>query len=141
RWPVAVLSAAAAIIVLVVGAVILTRGTTKVDYRSELAASALAPGAKATVKITREDGGFRIYLDAEGLPPLPPGQFYEAWLKNSAATLVPVGTFSSSESDITLWSGVSPSDFPTLTVTIEATDNQQASSGRVVLAGPVRPAG
>jgi hypothetical protein len=51
---------------------------------------------------------------------------------------VPIGTFSSSDGRVTLWSGLSPKDFPTLTVTIEATDNDQTSSGRQVLVGEVR---
>ena len=59
-------------------------------------------------------------------------------MKNAADTLVPIGTFSSSDGRITLWCGVSPKDFPTLTVTIEATDNEQTSSGRQVLVGEVR---
>ena len=58
-------------------------------------------------------------------------------MKNAAGTLVPIGTFSSSDGRVTLWSGVSPDDFPTMTVTIEAADNDQASSGRRVLVGEV----
>jgi hypothetical protein len=50
---------------------------------------------------------------------------------------VPIGTFSSSDGLVTLWSSVSPEQFPTITVTIEATDNQQGSSGRRVLIGDV----
>jgi hypothetical protein len=38
---------------------------------------------------------------------------------------------------VTLWAGVSPVDFPTLTVTIEAADGNQASSGRRVLLGTI----
>ena len=39
--------------------------------------------------------------------------------------------------DVVLWSGVSPLDFSTLTVTEEAADGDQASSGRRVLVGTV----
>ncbi len=38
---------------------------------------------------------------------------------------------------MTLWSGVSPVDYPTLTVTIEEPDGNQASSGHRVLSGDV----
>ena len=63
----------------------------------------------------------------------------KAWLKDAAGTLVPIGTFSSSDAQVTLWSGVSPATYSTLTVTIEAPDNNQGSSGKVVLRGDVRP--
>ena len=130
----AVLSAA-----LVVGAVVLIGSSSNADYGGKLQATGLAPGAHAAVAITRTDAGFRVRLDARRLPPLEHGEFYEAWMKNPAGTLVPIGTFSSSDGRVTLWSGVSPADFPTLTITIEPNDNNQASSGQRVLTGDVHP--
>ncbi|HEY7137558.1 MAG TPA: anti-sigma factor [Acidimicrobiia bacterium] len=130
----------AAAIAIVVGLVVATRGSgSRPDFTATLVATALAPGSRASADVTRTPAGFHITLDAHGLPALGPGQYYQAWLKNDAGVLVPVGTFSSSDGQVTLWSGVSPKDFPTLTVTIEATDNDQASSGRRVLVGEVRP--
>ena len=38
---------------------------------------------------------------------------------------------------MTLWAGVSPHDFPTLTVTQEEADGNQASSGQRVLSGQI----
>ena len=38
---------------------------------------------------------------------------------------------------MTLWAGVSPDDFPTLTVTVEEADGDQASSGQRVLIGEI----
>jgi hypothetical protein len=130
--------AAAAVITTVVATVLVTRGGTSPDYEAQLTATGSAPGAHASADITRNDAGFRITLDATGLPALRTGEFYQAWLKNPADTLVPIGTFSSSDARVTLWSGVSPKDFPTLTVTIETADNDQTSSGRRVLVGEVR---
>ena len=43
--------------------------------------------------------------------------------------------------DVTLWSGVSPKTFTTLTVTRERNDGDQASSGEKVLVGTVDAAG
>jgi hypothetical protein len=131
---------AAAVIATLVATVLVTRGGTSPDYEAQLRATGSAPGAQASADITRNDAGFRITLDATGLPALRAGEYYQAWLKNPAGTLVPVGTFSSSDGRVSLWSGVSPKDFPTLTVTIEAPDNDQASSGRRVLVGEARPA-
>jgi hypothetical protein len=139
RRPIFAVAAAAAVVAVGVGAMVVVagRGGSGPDYEGELAAAAEAPGASATVDVTQNDSGFRITLDAEGLPDLLAGEFYQGWLKNSVGTLVPIGTFSSGDDRVTLWSGVSPADFPTLTVTIETADNDQNSSGRLVLAGEV----
>ena len=94
--------------------------------------------ARASVAITHNDAGFRVSLDAHGLPQLDAGEYYQAWLKNAKGISVPIGTFSSSDDRVALWSGVSPAAFPTITVTREKADNDQASSGLVVLAGNVR---
>ncbi len=132
-------AAAAAVVVVAAGALVAFagRGGSGPDFEGELAAAAEAPGASGTVDVTQNDSGFRITLDAEGLPDLLAGEFYQGWLKNSVGTLVPIGTFSSGDDRVTLWSGVSPADFPILTVTIETADNNQDSSGRLVLAGEV----
>jgi len=60
--------------------------------------------------------------------------------RNDAGTLVPIGTFNEGQ-DVTLWAGVSPVDFPTLTVTREEADGDQASSGEKVLVGTVDTGG
>jgi hypothetical protein len=129
--------AAAAAIVILLGVVAVARRETNSDFESRLTATALAPGASGTAEMYRNDAGFKVELDAHELPRLPNDEYYQAWLKNAADTLVPIGTFSSSDGRVILWSGVSPEDFPTITVTIEALDNDQSSSGRRVLVGPV----
>jgi hypothetical protein len=132
---------AAALVAIAVAGGLVTRGRTDPDYAARLEATGLAPGADASTEITRQVAGFRITLEADGLPTLPAGEFYQAWLKNPAGTLVPIGTFSSDDGSVTLWSSVSPEDFPTITVTIEATDDVQGSSGRRVLVGDLRATG
>jgi hypothetical protein len=136
RFVLPVLAAAAAI-AIVLGVVVATSSTTHDQFKSQLTATALAPAASGSAGIIRNDAGFRIALDTRGLAPLPAGQYYQAWLKNPAGTLVPIGSFSSSDGRVTLWSGVSPVEFNTITVTIEAPDNVQASSGQRVLVGEV----
>jgi hypothetical protein len=49
---------------------------------------------------------------------------------------VPVGTFNEG-TNVTLWAGVSPKLFKTLTVTRERADGDQTSSGEKVLVGTV----
>ncbi|HKA04139.1 MAG TPA: anti-sigma factor, partial [Acidimicrobiales bacterium] len=65
------------------------------------------------------------------------GHFYQAWLKKGDI-LVPVGTFNEGRK-VTLWAGVSPKEFTMFTVTREAADGNQASSGDRVLAGTITP--
>ena len=95
-------------------------------------------GGEAT--LTKTDSGWRIDLDATGLPRLDNGRFYQAWLRNAAGTSVTIGTFNEGR-DVTLWAGVSPVDFPTLTVTQERADDDQASSGELVLSATVETGG
>jgi hypothetical protein len=133
-------AAAAVIVAVVVAATLVARGDgSRADFAADLRGTELAPAAHASVGITKNRGGFTVALDAHGLQSLPAGEFYQAWLKNDAGTLIPIGTFSSSDSHVTLWSGASPKDFPTLTVTIERPDGNQSSSGRRVLTGTVHP--
>jgi len=131
--------AAAAIILVAVFAGVFVRHTEAgIAYEAQLQATALAPGAHASVGVMHSAAGFRVVLDSHELPPLPDGQYYQAWLKNAEGTGVPIGTFSSSQDYVTLWAGASPDEFPIISVTIEAADNDQASSGQAVLVGQLR---
>jgi hypothetical protein len=138
-WVVAAVAAAAAVLATVGGgaARVAAQRTPAPPVRAELAATPLAPRASGSVDVSRNRAGFRIRLDATSLPHLPDGQFFQAWLGDGHGTSVPIGTFSSSDDAVTLWSGVSPTALPRLTVTIEAADGVPASSGRVVLTGTV----
>ena len=64
-----------------------------------------------------------------GLPRRDGKEFYQAWLKNAAGVLVPVGTFNDARK-VTLWSGVPVTKFRTLTVTQQVANGDPASSGR-----------
>ena len=130
--------AAAASIALVVGVLVATGTTASPDYQGQLTATALAPGARASAEVTRNAAGFRVTVDAHGLRPLRAGAFYQAWLKNASGGLVSIGTFSSSDGAITLWSGVSPQQYRGISVTIEPDNGDPASSGRRVLTGELR---
>ena len=114
-------SAAAASVAVVAGAVVASGGGgSSADFSSRLTATALAPSARADVAITKNAAGFRVELDAHG-------------------GLVAIGTFSSSDGTVVLWSGVSPTEYRGITVTIEPDDDKPASSGRRVLEGTLRP--
>jgi Anti-sigma-K factor rskA len=100
----------------------------------------LAPHAHGSASLTKTASGWRIELSANGLPHLANGRYYQAWLKNAAGILVPVGTFNDARK-VTLWSGVPVTQYRTLTVTIQQAGGDPASSGRRVLVGTIRPSG
>ena len=127
---------ATAVLAVGIGLAVFNSGTSGTRFQSALAPTELAPGANGEATLTKTSSGWRIELDANGLPRLDRGRFYEAWLRNTAGVLVPIGTFNDGRK-VTLWAGVSPKDFRTLTVTREQADGDQASSGAKVLIGSV----
>jgi Anti-sigma-K factor rskA, C-terminal len=124
---VALLAAAAVVIALVV-----TRGPATTDV--VLAGTRLAPGATATAKMHAKPSGLAVELDVSGLPPSPPGYYYQAWMKGPRG-LVTIGTFHlrGGPGTVELWSAVTLADYPVITVTREPEDGNPASSGQVVL--------
>jgi hypothetical protein len=128
--------AAASVAAVVIGLTVGRSGSSNPGFHAALAATDLAPGASGDATLTKTDAGWRIELDVTGLPRRDGRLFYEAWLKNAAGTLVPIGTFNEG-GNVILWAGVSPKDFTTLTVTREQADGDQTSSGEKVLVGTV----
>jgi hypothetical protein len=133
------LAAAAAAIIAAGVAVSLGGGTHPVQFQAALAGTSLAPAATGQVTLTQTQAGWRITLQGHGLPRLDNGYYYEAWLKNPAGVLVPVGTFNQ-PSGVTLWAGVPPTQYPTVTITRQRADGDPASSGQRVLVGVAHPA-
>jgi Anti-sigma-K factor rskA len=128
-----VAAAVAAAVALTIG--LRSSGPAPLHFQAALAGTSLAPGASGHATLTKTNAGWRVVLHATGLARLDNGQFYQAWLKNQAGTLVPIGTFNQGPT-VMLWSGVSPQSFPTVTVTEQMAGNP-ASSGRRVLVGTV----
>ncbi len=128
--------AAAAAVAVAIGLTAIRSGTPDERLYAALAPTNLAPAATGEATLTKTASGWRIELDATGLPRLEGGRFYQAWLRNDTDVLVPIGSFNEGQ-DVTLWAGVSPKDFRTLSVTREEADGDQASSGERVLVGTV----
>jgi hypothetical protein len=129
-------TAATAVAAVAIGLDVFGSSTSGERFHATLAPTDLLPGASGKATLTKTSSGWRIELGAAGLPRLEGGRFYEAWLRNASGVLVPIGTFNDGR-NVTLWAGVSPKDFTTLTVTREQADGDQASSGERVLVGPV----
>jgi hypothetical protein len=127
-------------VAVAVGLSVLSSGTSSERFRAALGPTELAPGAQGDATLTKTSSGWRIELDATGLPRLDGGRFYEAWLRSGTGVLVPIGTFNEGR-DVTLWAGVSPKSFTMLTVTREQADGDQTSSGEKVLVGTVETGG
>jgi len=124
----AALLAAAAVVI----GIVVTRGPATTDVA--LAGTRLAPAASATARLHATPSGLAIELDVSGLPPSPPGYYYQAWMKGPRG-LVTIGTFHlrGGPGTVELWSAVSLADYPAITVTREPEDGNPASSGQVVL--------
>jgi hypothetical protein len=130
----------AAALVATIGLVVLGSSTSAQRFHAALGPTGLAPDARGEATLTKTSSGWRIELDATGLPRRDNGRFYEAWLRNAAGVLVPIGTFNEGK-NVTLWAGVSPKTFTTFSVTRERADGNQASSGEKVLVGTVDTGG
>jgi hypothetical protein len=136
RWvPYTILGAAAAVLLAIGITIGLTHDRSHpLQYAASVDGTKLAPSASGDVTLTKTKSGWKIELHADGLPRRDNGDYYEAWLKNSAGVLVPIGTFNEGH-DVTLWSGVPPTAFPTITVTRQLANGRESSSGQVVLIG------
>jgi hypothetical protein len=133
-------AATTAVLVVAIGLAVFRSNSSGERLQAALAPTSLSPGASGEATLTKTSSGWRIELDATGLPRLEGSRFYEAWLRNATGVLVPIGTFNEGRK-VTLWAGVSPKLFTTLTVTRERSDANQASSGERVLVGTVKTGG
>ena len=129
-------ASATAVLAVAIGLSVFRTDTSPEQFRAALAPTALLPDARGDATLTKTSSGWRIELNATRLPRLENGRYYQAWLRNTAGVLVPIGTFNEGRS-VTLWAGVSPKLFATLTVTREQADGDQSSSGEKVLVGTV----
>lgn len=133
---------AAAVAAVVVALVIASSSSSSpppLHFAMVVSGTPLAPDAHGSAKLTKTNSGWRIELAATGLPHLANGRYYQAWLKNAAGILVPIGTFNDAV-HVTLWSGVPVTQFRTLTVTQQLANGNANSSGKRVLVGRIVPA-
>ena len=129
-------ASATAVLAVAIGLSVFRSDASPEQFRAALAPTALLPDASGDATLTKTSSGWRIELDATGLPRLEKGRYYQAWLRDGAGVLVPIGTFNEGRK-VTLWAGVPPTDFTTLSVTREQADGNQSSSGEKVLVGTV----
>ena len=112
--------------------------TQPLQFAMVVTGTPLAPGAHGSATLTKMESGWKIQLSATGLPHLANGRYYQAWLKNPAGILVPVGTFNDAQ-NVTLWSGAPVTQFRMFSVTEQLANGNPVSSGRRVLVGLAHP--
>jgi hypothetical protein len=130
-------AAGAALAAVVIVIALSNGGQAPQHFAMILSGTDLAPSAHGAATLTKTGSGWRVELSASGLPRRDNGLYYEAWLKNAAGVLVPVGTFNEAR-HVTLWSGVPVTNYPMLTVTQQQANGNPASSGKRVLIGTIR---
>lgn len=140
RWIAPVAAGIAAALVVLAGFALVSADDDADGFVLALVGTENAPEATAEATIAPLQAGTRIILDVSGLPPAEPGTYYEAWMRVDADVGVSAGTFHLRGGDATieLWSGVTPDDYPLITVTVQS-EAQSESSGVVVLKGTVNP--
>jgi hypothetical protein len=131
---------ATALAAIIVAIVIATSSSSPAPLRFAMVVTGtpLAPAAHGSATLTKMSSGWEIQLSATGLPHLANGRYYQAWLKNSAGILVPVGTFNDAE-HVILWSGAPVTQFRSFSVTEQLANGNPVSSGRRVLVGTAYP--
>ena len=141
----AVLGAAAAIVLLFGGIVVLSGLSGVPDdetFSADLVSTGLIPDVGGEVEVTSFDSGLQIDLNAAGLPRRDDGAFYEGWVRTVNGDLVAVGTFHDGDAVI-LWAGVELERIDLFTITLETAvgpvDPEQGSSGEIVLRAALAP--
>ena len=129
------LGAAAAVAIVVVGIVLMTRGSTD-GVTFALEGTDAQPDARADVVVSATPAGLKILLDTEGLPGAPDGYMYEAWVGDDTIA-VSAGTFHlrGGHGPIELWAGVTGERFHRLWITLEPIDDDATSSSDARLRG------
>jgi hypothetical protein len=136
------LATAAALVVVVTGVALITRGGGDEAAVFALSGTERAPDASAEVEMSETPVGVKILLTPDALPPAPDGTYYECWLSDGEVK-VSAGTFhlQGGTGQIELWAGTTGPEFDRLAVTLEPLDDDLDSSGDVYLSGTFDPNG
>jgi hypothetical protein len=142
RWGLAVSAVAAAAIVALVAVATVRRTPEPAEQVLALAPSADAPaGSAGSARVEERADGTRIVLEVQGLAPAPADEYYEVWMQEDGDDQgVSAGSFhlrGGGHERIELWSGVTPDEYPVVTVTLEHEDDGGGRSTRVLLSGRV----
>ncbi len=144
-----ILGLAAAVLVvgaLAAGAVIVNRSSggasTELVARASLTGAGLDPGGDSTgsAELLEDDDGWKVAIQADDLPDLPEGSYYEAWLLGSGPGQVQSLGALEGDGRFAVPEGLAIDDFPLVDVSIEPIDGNPAHSSKSVLRGELEQA-
>ena len=98
------------------------------------------PGESGTVRV--DDGGRKVKIAVDGLPPSGDDEFYEAWLLSATNEVVSLGGFRVGEDgsgELEAQLPDDPSRYRYFDVSVEKADGDAAHSGRSVLRAGTSP--
>lgn len=144
RWPWSAALATAA-----VAAAVLLLGLTGVIGGQDdqlvvaIEGTELEADAVGEATLGRAENGWWIQLDLSGLEAAPAGAYYEGWVWSDDGDGVSIGTFHmrGDAGPVMLWSGVDPTDYPAIWVTLEDEDGDPSASDRIVMWGRIPDSG
>lgn len=132
RW---VIATAAALVLVAAGiGGFLSATQERPSATIELAGAGTTPLAHGEIQIIERDAGWRLVLDATGLPSAAAGTYYQGWAVRDGE-YVPLGTFHMhKEGRVELWSGVPLRMFRRIEITLQKVGAGQ-QPGTPLLAG------
>lgn len=142
RWPWVAGVAAAALIAVVIG-LTGTLGDRSGEIVVAIEGTELASDATAEATMRPTGDGWWIRLEVAELEAAPVGTYYEGWVWSDRGDGVSIGTFHfrGGGDSVVLWSGVDPTDYPSIWVTLEDEDGDPSASDQVVLRGRIAASG
>ncbi|GLY99158.1 anti-sigma factor [Actinoplanes sp. NBRC 103695] len=117
RW---VIATAVALVLVAAGiGGVLSATQERPSATIELAGGGTTPLAHGEIQIIERDAGWRLVLDATGLPSAAAGTYYQGWAVRDGE-YVPLGTFHMhKEGRVELWSGVPLRMFRRIEITLQ----------------------
>lgn len=137
RWPWAAAVAVAAGLALFIGLTVVTTDPDEIVVAMEGTELEAAAAGEATLRPTGD--GWWIGLEVSDLPPAGEGTYYEGWVWSDDGDGVSIGTFHlrGEGANVVLWSGVDPTNYPMVWVTLEDEDGDPSASDRIVMRGRI----
>lgn len=140
RRLVALAAAVLVVMALAASALLVDRGSTgstELVARASLSGAGLDPGGDSTgsAELLEGSAGWKVAIQAEDLPELPDGSYYEAWLLGAGPEQVQSLGALEGDGRFAVPEGLAIDDFPLVDVSIEPIDGNPAHSSKSVLRG------
>ena len=134
-------SAAALVVVALLGVGILREITSDSSTGVPLTATALAPEAGGQVRVEEEGENFQVELEVWKMPELEEDEYYEMWYYAEDGDRISCGAFRTGpegRTTVNLTAPATARDYPEIEITREPDDGNPEASGEEVLEGKLR---